>query len=98
MTTEERSGTPRTDALLTHHKAETTALDERFPEHGNIATRHEWREHALRQAKELLEHTHQLECENADLRAQLAEAKVEIEWLRAFKMRWAKKATMKEKP
>lgn len=60
-----KTDTPLTEALLARHEAETRALDNRFPEHGNIATRHEWRDHSMRQAKELLEHARAMEKRSA---------------------------------
>lgn len=49
-----------TDALVERHKAETAALEARFPE-GAWVSRGEWREHSLRQARELLEHAYEME-------------------------------------
>ena len=53
-------GAPMTAALVKRHQAETEALDNRFPD-GPLATRHDWRHHSLRQARELLEHAAFLE-------------------------------------
>jgi hypothetical protein len=55
------STAPLTAALVKRHQEETEALDSRFPDRGTIATRHEWREHSLRQARELLEHAADME-------------------------------------
>jgi hypothetical protein len=71
------SETPKTDALIARHKAETHALETRFPDRGYVVTRHEWRDHSVRQAQELLDHTKDLEREVSSLRAQLSKARDE---------------------
>jgi NTP pyrophosphatase (non-canonical NTP hydrolase) len=72
------SETPKTDALIARHKAETHALDTHFPDRGYVATRHdEWNDHAARQARELLDHTKELEREVLSLRAQLSKVRDE---------------------
>jgi hypothetical protein len=73
------SETPKTDALIARHKAETHALETRFPDRGYVVTRHEWRDHSVRQAQELLDHTKDLEREVSSLRAQLS--KVRDGWI-----------------
>lgn len=46
-----------TDALVKRHQQETEALQNKeIP-----ADRHEWREHSLRQARELLDHAYDME-------------------------------------
>lgn len=59
-TAEDNSATFLTDRLVARHKAETEALDTCWPD-GAFVDRHEWANHALRQAQELLDHAYAME-------------------------------------
>jgi regulator of replication initiation timing len=74
--------TPRVDALVQRHTDETHALDNRWPD-GDFVDRHEWREHAERQAQELLDFARTLERELNALHAQAETLREENERLKA---------------
>ena len=64
--------TPRTDALIARHTAETEKLDKSddwfIHGKGRFPDRHVWAAHSRRQAQELIDHTRQLERELAEAR------------------------------